>query len=108
MCDSFHNSLLHGTENIFSRNEKLIDSNKAGANKSHMTTNASTDATVSDEHDIESSIGLLPIATLGLSSDVTSLLTLVLCDSASTQYCQSGSPLTCHLVVSFQPPKIHN
>ena len=37
-------------------------------------------------HDIESLKGLLPIATLGVSSDVTSLLTVVLFDSASTHF----------------------
>ena len=56
----------------------------AGTNNSKENTNTSTHAAVSDVHDIESSKGLLPIATLGVSSDVTSLLTLVLCDSAST------------------------
>ena len=34
---------------------------------------------------------MLPIATLGVSSDVTSLLTLVLCDSASTHSWVSSS-----------------
>ena len=52
--------------------------------------NISTHAAVTDVHDIESS-RLLPIATLGLSSDVTSLLTLVLCDSASTHSWVSSS-----------------
>ena len=42
---------------------------------------------------LESSKGLLPIATLGVSSDVTSLLTLVLCDSASTHSWVSPSPV---------------
>ena len=62
----------------------MNDSNKAGANKSKENTNTSTHAAVSDVHDIESSKGLLPLATLGVFSDVTSLLMLVLCDSAST------------------------
>ena len=41
-------------------------------------TKTSSHAAVSDVHDIESSKGLLPIATLGVTSDVTSLLTIVL------------------------------
>ena len=63
----------------------------AGTNKSKENTNTSTHAAISDVHDIESSYGLLPIATLGVSSDVTSLLTLVLCDSASTHSWVSSS-----------------
>ena len=66
-------------------------SNKAGTNKSKENTNISTHAAVSDVHDVESSKGLLPIATLGVSSDVTSLLTLVVCDSASTHSWVSSS-----------------
>ena len=66
-------------------------SNKARTNKSKENTNTSTHAAVSDVHDIESSKGLLPIATYGVSSDVTSLLTLVLCDSASTHSWVSSS-----------------
>ena len=51
---------------------------KAGTNKSKENTNTSTQAAVCDVHDIESSKGFLPIATLGVSSDVTSLLLLAL------------------------------
>ena len=90
-CDSTHNVLLHGAERIFPRKENSNVSNKAGTNKSKENTNTSTHAAVSDVHDIESSKGLLPIATLGVSSDVTSLLTLVLCDSASTHSWVSSS-----------------
>ena len=58
---------------------KIIDSNKAGANKSNDNTSTSAHAAVIDDvHDIESSEGLLPILKLDMSSDVTSLLTLVL------------------------------
>ena len=64
--------------------------------------NTSTHAAVSDVHDIESSKGLLPIATLGVSSDVTSLLTLVLCDSASTHSWVSSS-LVNHLGLVGEP-----
>ena len=74
----------------------MNDSNKAGANKSKENTNTSTHAAVSDVHEIESSKKLLPIATLGVNSDVTSLLTLVLCDSASTHSWVSF-PLVNHL-----------
>ena len=90
-CDCTHNVLLHGAERIFSRKENSNVSNKAGTNKSKENTNTSTHAAVSDVHDIESSKGLLPIATIGVSSDVTSLLTLVLCDSASTHSWVSSS-----------------
>ena len=83
-CDSTHNFLLHGAEKIFPRKENSNVSNKAGTNKSKDNTNTSTHAAVSDVHDLESSKGLLPIARLGVSSDVTSLLTLVLGYSAST------------------------
>ena len=90
-CDSTHNVLLHGAERIFPGKENSNVSNKAVTNKSKENTNTSTHATVSDVHDIESSKGLLPIATLGVSSDVTSILTLVLCDSASTHSWVSSS-----------------
>ena len=90
-CDSTHNVLLHRAERKFPRKENSKVSNKAGTNKSKETTNTSSHATVSDVHDIESSKGLLPISTLGVSSDVTSLLTLVLCDSASTHSWVSSS-----------------
>ena len=89
-CDSTHNVLLHGAVKVFPRKEKLNVSNKAGTNKSKENTNISTHAAVTDVHDIESS-RLLPIATLGLSSDVTSLLTLVLCDSPWTHSWVSSS-----------------
>ena len=87
--DSTHNVLLHGAEKQISSEGN--GSKKAGTNKSKENTNISTHATASDVHEIESSKGLLPIATLGVSSDVTSLLTLVLCDSASTQSWMSSS-----------------
>ena len=90
-CDSTHNVLLHGAEKIFPRKENSNVSNKAGTNKSKENTNLSTHAAVSDVHGIESSKGLLPIATLGVSSDVTSLLALFLCDSASTHSWVSSS-----------------
>ena len=83
-CDSTHNVLLHKTEKIFPQKGNSNISNKAGTNKSKENKNISTYAAVSDIPDIESSKGLLPIATLGLSSDVTSLLTMVLCDRALT------------------------
>ena len=89
--DSTHNVLLHGAEKIFRRKENPNVSNKAGTNKSKENTNTSTQAAISDVHDIESSKGLFSIATLGVSSDVKSLLTLVLCDSASTHVWVSSS-----------------
>ena len=89
--DSTYNVLLHGAERIFPRKENSNVSNKAGTNKSKENKNTSTHAAVSDVHDIESFKRLLPIATLGVSSDVTSLLTLVLCDSASTHSWVSSS-----------------
>ena len=90
-CDSTYNVLLHGAERIFPRKENSNVSNKAGTNKFKENTNTSTHAAVSDVHDIESSKGLLPIATLGVSADVTSLLSLVLCDSASNHSWVSSS-----------------
>ena len=90
-CDSTHNVLLHGAEKIFPRKENSNFSNKAGTNKSKENTKTADLAAVSDVHDIESSKGLLPIATIGVSSDVTSLLTLVLCDSVSTHSLVSSS-----------------
>ena len=56
---------------------KIQISSKTGTNKSKENKNTSTHAAVSDVHDVESSKGLLPIATLGV---------------------------TCQLVVSIQPP----
>ena len=76
-----HNVLLHGAEKIIPGKENSSVSNKAETKKSKENTNTSTHAAVSDVHDIESSKGLLPIATLGVSLEVTSLLTLVHCDS---------------------------
>ena len=90
-CDSTHNVLLHGAEKLFPWKENSIVSKKAGTNKSKENTKTSTHTAVSDIQDIESFKGLLPIATLGVSSDVTSLLTLFLCDSASTHSCVSSS-----------------
>ena len=83
--------MLHGAEGIFPRKEISNVSNKAGTNKSKDNTNISLHVAVSDVRDIESSKGLLPIATLGVSSDITSLLTLVLCDSTSTHSWMSSS-----------------
>ena len=83
--------MLHEAEKIFSRKGNASVSNKAGAKKSEEKTNTSTHAAVSDVHDIELSKGLLPIATLGVYSDVTSLLTLILCDSESTHSWVSSS-----------------
>ena len=76
--------MLHGAEKIFPRKENSNNSNKAEINKSKENTNTSTHVAVGDVIDIESSKGLLPIANLGVSSDVISRLTLVHCDSAST------------------------
>ena len=67
------------------------NSNKAETNKSKENTNTSTHAADGDVNGIESSKGLLPIANLGVSSDVTSRLTLVHCDSASTNTWVSSS-----------------
>ena len=83
-CDSTHNVLVHGAEKKFPRKETSNVSNKAGTNKSKENTIIPIHAAVSGVHDIELSKGLLPVATLGVSSDVTSLLTLVLCDKVST------------------------
>ena len=77
-------------------------SNKAGTNKSKENTNTSIHAAVSDVHDIESSKGLWPIASFGVSSDVTSLLTLVLCVGASTHSWVSSS-LVNRLVLIGEP-----
>ena len=77
-------------------------SKKAGTNKAKENTNTSNHAAVSDIHDIESSKGLLPIAKLGVSSDVTSPLMLVLCDSASTHSWVSSS-LVNRLVLVGEP-----
>ena len=90
-CDSTHNVLLHGAEKIFPRMENSNVSNKARTNKFKEITNTSTHTAVSDVHDIELSKGLLPIAKLGVSSVVTSLLTLAFCDSASTHSWVSSS-----------------
>ena len=91
-CDSTHNVLLHGAEKkIFPRRENSNVPTKAGSNKCKENTKTSTHAAVGDVHDIESSKELLPITTLGVSSDVASLLTLVVCDSASTHLWVSSS-----------------
>ena len=115
-CDSTHNGLLQGSERIFPQKENSNVSNNAGTNISKENTNTSNQDAVSDVHDIEVSKGLLPVASLGVSSDVTSLLTLVLFDSTSTHSWVSsplvnrlglaGEPLTCQLMVSNQPPSL--
>ena len=99
-CDSTHNVLLNGAKKIFARKENSNVSNKVGKNKSKENTNTSTHADVSDVHDIESFKELLPIATLGVSSEVTSLLTLVLCDSAPTPSWVSSSLVNRLVLVS--------
>ena len=84
--------MFHGAEKkIFPSKKNSIVSNKAGTHKRKENTNFCTYADVSDVHEIESSKGLLPIAKIGVSSDVTSLLTLVPCDSASTNSWVSSS-----------------
>ena len=98
--DSTHNALINGAERRFARKENSCVSNKAGTSKSKENTNTSTHADVSDVHDIESSNELLPIATLGVSSEVTSLLTLVFCDSASTPSWVSSSTVNRLVLVS--------
>ena len=64
--------------------QSLNDSNRAEANRSKENTNSSIHDALSDARDNESSKGLLPIAKLGVTSDVTNLLTLSIFDSATT------------------------
>ena len=81
-CDSTHDILLHGAEKIFPRKENTNASKKLEqTSPRRIQTLPPTPLLVMY---LESSKGLLLIATLGVSSDVTSLLKLVLCDSAST------------------------
>ena len=115
-CDSTHNVLLHEAEKIFRRKENSNVSNKTGTKKTKENTNTSTQTAVNYVHYIESSKGLLPIVTLGVSSNVTSLLTLVLCDSASTRSWLSsslvsrlglvGEPVNLSMSGSIQPPSL--
>ena len=90
-CGSTNKVLHQGAKKLFPLKENSNVSKKAEAHKSKAITNTSTHAAVSDMHEVESSRGLLPIATLGVSSDVTSTLTLDFCDSASTHSWVSSS-----------------
>ena len=85
-CESTHNELLHGAEKIFPP-EKIFspkDTKSSPASGNANTKHVSTNAAVGDIHGQESTKGLLPVASLAVSSDATITNALALCDSAST------------------------
>ena len=79
-CESTHNVLLHGAEKIFPPKDTKSSPASGNANTKHVSTNAA----VGDIHSQASTKGLLPVASLAVSSDATITNTLALCDSAST------------------------
>ena len=79
-CESTHNVLLHGAEKIFPPKDTKSSPASGNANTKHVSTNAA----VGDIHSQESTKGLLPVASLAVSSDATITNALALCDSAST------------------------
>ena len=79
-CESTHNVLLHGAEKIFPPKDTKSSPASGNANSKHVSTNAA----VGDIHSQESTKGLLPVASLAVSSDATITNALALCDSAST------------------------
>ena len=72
-CESTHKVLLHGAEKTFPPKDTKSS-----------TKHVSTNAVVVDVHGQESTKGLLPVASLTVSSDATNTIALALCDSAST------------------------
>ena len=68
---------------MFLWKKNWYDSKMAGINRSKQKANTFTHAAVSDVRDLESSEEFFPIATLGESSDVTNLLTLVNCEECT-------------------------
>ena len=78
-CESTHNVLLHGAEKNLSTKDTKSSPASGKANTKHVSTNAA----VGDFHSQESTKGLLPVASLAVSSDATINNALALCDSAS-------------------------
>ena len=72
--------LLHGAEKIFPPKDTKSSPASGNANTKHVSTNAA----VGDIHSQESTKGLLPVASLAVSSDAAITNDLALCDSAST------------------------
>ena len=79
-CESTHNVLLHGDEKNFPPKDTKSSPASGNAKIKHVSTNAA----VGDIHSQESTKGLLPVATLAVSSDATITNALALCHSAST------------------------
>ena len=79
-CESTHNVLLHGAEKFFPPKDTKGPPASGNANTKYLSTNAA----VGNIHIQESTKGLLPIASLAVSSDATMTNAQVLCDSAST------------------------
>ena len=79
-CESTHNVLSHGAEKIFPPKDTKSSPASGKANTKHVSTNAA----VGNIHSQESTKGLLPVASLAVSSDATITNVLALCDIAST------------------------
>ena len=79
-CESTHNVLLHGAEKTFPPKDTKSSAASGNTNAKHVSTNAA----VGDIHSQESTKGLLPVASLTVSSDAAITNALALCDSAST------------------------
>ena len=87
--------LLHGAEKNFPPKDTKSSPASGNANTKHVSTNAA----VGDIHSQESTKGLLPVASLAVSSDATITNSLALCDSASTHSWVSAYLVKClHLV----------
>ena len=79
-CESTHNVLLYGAKKIFPPKDAKSSPASGNANTKHVSTNAA----VGNNHSQVSTKGLLPVASLAVSSDATITNVLALCDSAST------------------------
>ena len=96
-CESKHNVLLRGDEKIFPPKDTKSSPASGNANTKHVSTNAA----VGKIHGQESIKGLLPVASLAVSSDATITNALALCDSASTHSWVSADLVErLHLVVT--------
>ena len=78
-CESTHNVLLHGAEKNFPPKDTKSFPASGNASTKHVSNNAA----VGNIHSQESTEGLLPVASLAVSSDATITNALALCDSAS-------------------------
>ena len=79
-CESTHNVLLNGAEKFFPSKDTNSSPESGNANTKYVSNNAA----VGNIHSQKSTKGLLPVASLAVSSDATINNALAFFDSAST------------------------